>query len=297
MNASTLTAFAAGGLQFVVAAYALRLNRLFGTARVGWSLFCAFTLLALLHVAQILKPVQGVVSLETEVEVIYALVSLLLLTGMVHLETLLKERQRMEQKEQQLRVELEQEVKKKTAYLTRAIEELQAEIDERKRMESAMETTDFELKAASRQIELAGLANSVLHMAGELLSDIHQAVERISSRMRNSKMDRLTHAGSQLQDPATDWERFTERRWEIQKLSQQITELAKNLGEEQSSMLNDLDRVKSKLGKITRMQQNYIKLAAIQDSAAKNESPEAGASAAGPNVSAESDFNTVTLNA
>ncbi|MGA2823359.1 MAG: hypothetical protein ABSE72_07505, partial [Bacteroidales bacterium] len=38
-----------GLLQFIVAGYALRLNRIFGTARVGWSLFWAFSLLALLH--------------------------------------------------------------------------------------------------------------------------------------------------------------------------------------------------------------------------------------------------------
>jgi hypothetical protein len=41
-----------GLLQFAVAGYALRLNRIFGTARVGWSLFWAFSLLALLHVVQ-----------------------------------------------------------------------------------------------------------------------------------------------------------------------------------------------------------------------------------------------------
>jgi len=34
--------FITGALQFIVAAYALRLNRIFGTARVGWSLFWPF---------------------------------------------------------------------------------------------------------------------------------------------------------------------------------------------------------------------------------------------------------------
>ena len=45
--------FIASALQFLVAGYALRLNRIFGTARVGWSLFWAFSLLALLHLISI----------------------------------------------------------------------------------------------------------------------------------------------------------------------------------------------------------------------------------------------------
>ena len=40
---------AAGLLQFAVACYALRLNRLFGATRVGWSLFAAFSAMALLR--------------------------------------------------------------------------------------------------------------------------------------------------------------------------------------------------------------------------------------------------------
>jgi hypothetical protein len=39
-------------MQLVVGGYALRLNRLFGTAKVGWPLFCA-ALPALLHLVQI----------------------------------------------------------------------------------------------------------------------------------------------------------------------------------------------------------------------------------------------------
>ena len=49
MNIHELMNWLAVGLQFVVAGYALRLNRVFGPVRVGWSLFCAFSLLALLH--------------------------------------------------------------------------------------------------------------------------------------------------------------------------------------------------------------------------------------------------------
>jgi ABC-type Fe3+-siderophore transport system permease subunit len=48
MSFSGVMGFVNGALQFIVAGYALRLNRVFGTARVGWSLFWAFSLLAAL---------------------------------------------------------------------------------------------------------------------------------------------------------------------------------------------------------------------------------------------------------
>jgi PAS domain S-box-containing protein len=135
----------AGALQFIVAGYALRLNRLFGSVRVGWSLFWAFLLLALLHLVQAFVPLEvaNVSQLQNEVAMSYALISLLLLTSMVHLEKLLKERLKVEQKEQQMVAVLELEVQKKTEWLTRAVEALQTEIDERKRTEKEMQRFQF----------------------------------------------------------------------------------------------------------------------------------------------------------
>jgi len=126
----------AGMMQFIVAGYALRLNRIFGSDRVGWSLFCAFALLALLHLAQSFAVFKTGEQSVITMEATYALISLLLLTGMAHIESLFKERLRLEQEEIRLRAGLEAEVEKKTAHLMRAIEVLQAEIDERKRMEA-----------------------------------------------------------------------------------------------------------------------------------------------------------------
>ena len=80
--------FVTGALQFAVAGYALRLNRILGTARVGWSLFWAFSLLALLHLFQSVISFNNGTQLGVEIEVIYSFISLLLLTGMVHIETL-----------------------------------------------------------------------------------------------------------------------------------------------------------------------------------------------------------------
>lgn len=121
--------------QLVVAAYAMRLTRLFGTAKVGWSLFCAFLFLALLHAFQAVTEFNAAAQFEIKIEVVYALVSLLLLIGLVHMETMLKHRLWAESEERRMMAKLETEVAKKTEHLTRAIEELHNEIEERIRVE------------------------------------------------------------------------------------------------------------------------------------------------------------------
>ncbi len=83
-------------------------------------------------------------------EVIYSLISLLLLTGMVHIETLFKERLHFEREEMRLRAGLEAEVKKKTLYLTRIIEALEMEIKKRDQMEAEIETQKRLLRESCR---------------------------------------------------------------------------------------------------------------------------------------------------
>jgi len=141
MNESHIMGCIAGGLQFIVAGYALRLNRRYGTDRVGWSLFWAFSLLALLQLIQSTTWFDASGNSALKVSATYVLISFLLLIGMLHLETMLKERVRMERVEKQLRIELELEVKSKTAHLTRAIGELMKEMEETKRMGAIIETS------------------------------------------------------------------------------------------------------------------------------------------------------------
>ena len=143
MNEAYYTGCIASALQFIVAGYALWLNRRYGTARVGWSLFCAFSLLALLQLVQSTSSSDIVVNAALKINVTYALISFLLLIGMLHLETMLKERFRMERVEQQLRADLELEVKSKTAHLTRALDELMRETEETRRMGAIFETSSW----------------------------------------------------------------------------------------------------------------------------------------------------------
>lgn len=228
MNFTTLMGFIAGVLQFVVAGYALRLNRIFGTMRVGWSLFWAFALLALLHLLQSVMANGAGVEIGLKIDVMNALISLLLLIGMVHLEALLKERVRVEREEQIMRTELEAEVRKKTNYLTRALEELQAEMDERKRVESESQAVRWELDAVSRRAEMAQIAGMVLQSIAETLKSVNISADLVTNQVKESKL------GTQ---PAS-----------------------RNPALEQTTLYIHLESIKQNLEKIAAMQQNYAKL-------------------------------------
>ena len=259
--------FITGALQFVVAGYALRLNRLFGTARVGWSLFWAFALLALLHLFQSITSFNSGAPLGVEIEVMYSLISLLLLTGMVHLETLLKERLRLEREEQRLRAELESEVKKKTAYLSRAIEELQSEIDGRKRMEAEIEKTQKELLAASRQAGMVEIAAGVLRNVGNILKNANVSASLVSDQVKQSKIANVVHVGNLIREHVKDLGDFMARDPRGQKLPVYIAELAEHLANEQTTLSSELDSLRKNIEEAEAEQESYTELMSKEDAA------------------------------
>jgi hypothetical protein len=252
--------FITGALQFSVAGYALRLNRIFGTARVGWSLFWAFALLALLHLFQSISSFNSGEPLGVEIEVMYSLISLLLLTGMVHIETLLKERLRLERAEQRLRVELEAEVKKKTAYLSRALEELQSEMDGRKRMEAEIERTQNELLAASRQAGMVEIAADVLRNVGNILKNADVSATLVSDQVKQSKIANVVHVGNLIREHVKDLGDFLARDPRGQKLPEYIAQLGDHLANEQTTLSRELESLRKNIEEAEVEQESYTKL-------------------------------------
>lgn len=254
----------AGLLQFIVAGYALRLNRRFGIARVGWSLFWAFALLALLHLVQSFASYRAGEPLGLEINIMYSLISLLLLVGMLHLEALLKERLRVEQEELRMRNELESQVQKKTAYLTRAIEELQAEMDERKRLESQFQKTNQKLLNASRQPEMAEIADCILHNAETMLKSIQISSGLVSDPAGESAIAGLVRIGQRVREHAADLGRYLEHDSQGRKLPQDIAQLAGRLTGEQAELAHELESLKQHLEQILAIHRNYANL--VQES-------------------------------
>src|SRR5215467_2107097 len=82
--------------------YALRLTRVFGTKRVGWVIFFVFVLLAALQLIRAWRPMGLALNPTLTLDLLYLLVPVLLLIGMVHIETIFKERLRIEQEEKRM---------------------------------------------------------------------------------------------------------------------------------------------------------------------------------------------------
>ena len=251
-------------LQLIVAGYALRLNHLFGTARVGWSLFWAFSLLAVLHSFQSAISLSNGESLVIEIEVVYSLISLLLLTGLVHIESLLRERQRVEQAEKRMQDGLEFMVKEKTAHLTKAIEDLQVEIAERKRMESEFEKTKNELFAATRRAAMAEFNKSVLFNVENILKSVNASTALIADQMAQSKISNVVRISNLLLEHKENWNEFVTRDPQGQKLPEYIAQLARHLVEERATLTTELDFIHKNvehLKSAVAMEHNGAKLA------------------------------------
>jgi len=123
-------------LACVIPPYAFRLSRVFGTQRVGWVLVAVFTSLAALMLVRSWQPF-GLDSKLT-LDLLNFLIPVLLLIGMVHIETLFKERLRLEEEEKKLRSGLEDQVKSRTGDLDKVNDDLQREISLRKQGEEEL---------------------------------------------------------------------------------------------------------------------------------------------------------------
>jgi PAS domain S-box-containing protein len=123
-------------LPCLIPPYAFRLSRTFGTRRVGWILVAVFSSLAGLMLVRAWQPF-GLDSKVT-LDLLNFLIPVLLLIGMVHIETLFKERLRLAEEEKRLRTELQSQIQARTADLDKANGELQHEISLRKQGEEEL---------------------------------------------------------------------------------------------------------------------------------------------------------------
>ena len=125
MNYSDIIRLTLGALQFGIACYALKLGWRFNAPRVGWLLFSGLSLLALFYLLLPLNPFPGSIQLGVKVDIIYTLISILLLAGMVHLDLKLKKRVLAAIGNPPPPAEIDSRVEEKAGELTKANEELQ----------------------------------------------------------------------------------------------------------------------------------------------------------------------------
>ncbi|HZR21300.1 MAG TPA: ATP-binding protein [Verrucomicrobiae bacterium] len=140
---------------------------------------------------------------------------------------------------------------------------LEAEIAERKRMQSEVERTHQELLVASRQAGMAEVATSVLHNVGNVLNSVNVSAGVIAEKIRNSKLNNFGRASELLKAHAHDLAHFLEHDLKGRQLPQYLGRLADHLNTEQKATLSELDSLRKNVEHIkgiVGVQQNYAKV-------------------------------------
>ncbi len=125
MNYSDIVRLTSGLLQFGIACYALKLGCRFNAIRVGWLLFSGLSMLAVVYLLLPIIPFPGSIQLAVKADIIYGLISILLLAGLVHLDVKSKKRMLAEIAITMPSSEADSALEEKVNELTKANEELQ----------------------------------------------------------------------------------------------------------------------------------------------------------------------------
>ena len=157
MNDIDVFRLISGVLQLGVAWYVLRLGRLFKSTFVGWLLFGALTIMALLNSAYAVVPLGAAAQWGIQVSLLY---TMLLLVGLARFYSGLQTFLRQDATERRALDDWELQVKEQWVELNKANERLretvskrEAEIAERKQGQEQLEKKMKELKAAARHLE------------------------------------------------------------------------------------------------------------------------------------------------
>ncbi len=112
-----------------------------------------------------------------------------------------------------------------------------------KRAEAEREQLHERLLAASRQAGMAEVATGVLHNVGNALNSVNVSANVVTERLRNSEVTNLQKAGEMLRANLEDLPRYLTADDRGRHLPGFLIEVAQCLGDEQKSLLQELESV------------------------------------------------------
>lgn len=221
---------AAVTLQVIVSICALRLNRVFGTARAGWSLFGAFVLMAAMYLAKAWLPESASSLVVVHPQVIYFVISILLLVGISHVQLQFQLRRQAEEALESYKRELESRVREQKAQLAKAQENLEAAAREHQRLES-------EFFQAQKMEAIGRLAGGVAHDFNNILMVIQGNAQLLiedhaTDRETRERLEQIVHAGefaASLTRQLLAFSRKQKMQLKVIQLTDVLKEMAKML--------------------------------------------------------------------
>jgi signal transduction histidine kinase len=178
-------------------------------------------------------------------------------------------RRRVERRTRELREEIaghqrtETQLHEKTGLL-------QAQIEERNRMQIEVEHIHRELVDASRQAGQAEVAASVLHNVGNVLNSVNVSTNLVTEQVRRLPLDSFHKAVELMREHAADLDRFITTDEKGRRLPQFLEQLDRHLGREQETLLVELDTLGKNMEhikEIIAMQQAYAKRFGVLENA------------------------------
>lgn len=277
MNYFTATDLTAGLLQLAVAGYALWLVLRYGTARAGWPLFSAFSILALLHSVLYESPLPIAI-----INIVYGLTAVLLLPGMVFLEVSLKQQQRAEEAAKQaraaehlMRSELELRIQEQTEELSNANEELRrtaerlkVEMAQREWQQANAQKIHREMLEASRRAGMSEVATSVLHNVGNVLNSVNISAALVADHVAGFRVENIARAAKMMREHAMELGTFLTTDPKGKQLPEYLAKLAGFLSGEQLLIQKELGFVRQKIDHIKQIvatQQSYGRVVGLDE--------------------------------
>jgi PAS domain S-box-containing protein len=120
-----------------------------------------------------------------------------------------------------------------------------------------------QLRDASRHAGMAEVATSVLHNVGNVLNSVNVSADVVISSLRASPLSGLHRVVSLIKEHPDDLGGFIDRDPRGRLLPTYLTELAKQLGNEQEKALLEIESLKSNIAhikEIVAMQQRYARV-------------------------------------
>ena len=136
----------AGALQLTIPSYAFRLVRRFGASRVGWFVATAFSALALVNLLNLFRPVAGGAHALTFNLICFAS-SLLVLIGMFYVESMFRQREKVQTSQVNVDTEWESKLQTATADLVRSNQQLTHEVALRQHTENVLTQSESQYRS------------------------------------------------------------------------------------------------------------------------------------------------------
>ncbi|MCA8949838.1 MAG: hypothetical protein KDE27_10075 [Planctomycetes bacterium] len=165
---------------------------------------------------------------------------------------------------QRAQAELEDRVRERTAALGSTVEQLEAEIVERRRAESQKEQLTQQLLETSRRAGMAELANGVLHNVGNVLNSLATSTSRLQELLGQSRAGGLQRALALVPTEPSALTEFLTTSEQGARLRTYLGQLGEQLLRERTQLQAEVRQIGARVGhmaEIVNCQQTYARVA------------------------------------